>query len=401
MPDGSRLPQPARPRHAGARVLLGAMTWFIVYGSLFPFDFAATRLPLSSLLAQSDLFANRADAIDNVFLFVPFGLALQASFDRTRARLLGALLAVLVLGLGVQLAQLYLPSRTASLSDVAWNTFGLGLGMLMSARLGQLLAGRLETQDGPHESFLLVLLACWICYESFPFLPTLDPGMLWAHVRTAVEAPPFGLSRFLQHGAAALLAGIALMELGWLRRPARAVMLLGALAVALEILVPYGALRRETLLGIVLGLAAGRGAASLGPRRAAQLAMALALGMLVFSVLTPYRGQPPRADFTLVPFSHFLWYSTLGVVPPLGFEALAVGALLWSGLRLGKGPVLSWCLLVLILLGVLELLRVELAGYRGDTTLLVLALVMAPFAAAWRPGRAAVPRPAVSSSLAR
>ncbi len=396
VPDGSQFSHPTRNGRAAARVLLAAMSWFIVYGSLFPFDFSATPLPLSSFLEQADLLANRADAIDNVFLFVPFGLALQASFAGTRTRLLGAGLALLVLGLGIQLVQLYLPSRTASLSDVAWNATGLVLGMLLSARLGRLLAAQLKSGDGPRDNFLLILLACWFCYESFPFLPTLDLGMLRAHIRPALLAPPFGLSRMAQHAAAAVLAGMALMEQGWIRRPLRGVLLAGALVLALEIMVPYGALRRETLLGIVLGLAGGAAAHRLGARRSAQLAMALALGMLVFTVLTPYRGQPPQPTFTFVPFSHFLWYSTLGIVPPLAFESLAIAALLWSGLRLGKGPALSWCLLVLILLGVLEVLRVEVAAYRGDTSLLVLALVMAPCAVIWRRGRRASPAPAAS-----
>lgn len=396
VPDGSQFSHPARNGRAAARVLLAAMSWFIVYGSLFPFDFSATPLPLSSFLEQANLLANRADAIDNVVLFVPFGLALQASFAGARARMLGAALALLVLGIGVQLVQLYLPSRTASLSDVAWNAAGLALGMLLSARLRRVLAAQLDAGDGPHDNFLLILLACWFCYESFPFLPTLDLGMLRAHIKPVLMAPSFGLSRMVQHGAAALLAGMALMELGWLRRPLRGVLLLGALVLALEIMVPYGALRRETLLGIVLGLAGGAAACRLGTRRMPLLAMVLALGMLVFTVFTPYRGQLPQAAFTVVPFSHFLWYSTLGVVPPLAFEALAIGTLLWSGLRVGKGPALSWCLLVLILLAALEILRVEVAAYRGDTTLLMLALIMAPCAVAWRRRRR--PGPATPSA---
>lgn len=386
-PGPSLRTRPAPPaRHTvAARVLLAAMTWFIVYGSLFPFDFADAPRPLSSFLGEADLFANRADAIDNLVLFVPFGIALQASFTQARARLLGAALGLLVLGVGIQLVQLYLPSRTASLSDVAWNAAGMAAGMLLAARIRAWLAGQMAGQEGEHDNFLLLLVAVWVCYESFPFLPTLDVGLLRAHARPAVFAPPFDLARLLQHGAAACLAGFAVMGVGWLRRPVRGLVLLGTLAVVLEVAVPYGALRRETLLGIVLGLGAGWLLAGLGARRAAALVLPLALAMLVYTVLTPYRGQWRGEEFTLIPFSRFLWHSALGVLPPTAFEALAVGALLWSGLRLGRGPALGCCLLVVIGVGMLEVLRVALAGYQGDTTVLALALLLAPCAAAMRP----------------
>lgn len=386
-PDPSLSTRPAPPaRHAAAaRVLLAAMTWFIVYGSLFPFDFEDAPRPLSSFLGEADLFANRADAIDNLVLFVPFGIALQASFARVRARLLGAGLGLLVLGVGIQLAQLYLPSRTASLSDVAWNAAGMAAGMLLAARIRAQLANQMAGQAGEHDNFLLLLVVVWVCYESFPFLPTLDVGLLRAHARPAVFAPPFELARLLQHAAAACVAGCAVMRAGWLRRPVRGLVLLGALVLLLEVAVPYGALRRETLLGIVLGLVGGWFLAGLGGRRAAALVLPLALAMLLYTVLTPYRGQWRGGEFTLIPFSRFLWHSALGVLPPTAFEALAVGALLWSGLRLGRGPALGWCLLVLIGVGMLEVLRVALVAYQGDTTVLALALLLAPCAAAMRP----------------
>lgn len=376
-----------------ARVMLAAMSLFIVYGSLFPFDFIATPLPLSSFLGEYNLFANRSDALDNFFLFVPFGIALQASFERARTRALGTALAVLVLAVGIQLVQLYLPSRTASISDAVWNTIGMAAGMLLATRVQALLVSQMAAQAGTRDNFLLGLIALWLCYESFPFVPTLDIGLLRAHIRPFVFAPPFELSRLLQHGAAAALAAVAVMNLGWLRRPVRGLVLLGALVAGLEVCVAYGALRRETLLGIVLGLAAGYGLARLGLKRAASLALPLALAMYFFTVLTPYRGQGLNAEFTFTPFSHLLWYSTLGELPPAAFEALAIGAILWCGLRLGRGPALAWCVLVLLLLVLLEWVRVEVAGYHGDTTSLVMALVLAPCAAALRPVMPAPPLP--------
>jgi VanZ family protein len=366
-----------------ARVFLLAISLFIVYGSLFPFDFASQPLPLESFFAEHELFANRSDAIDNFFLFVPLGVALHMSFAKPAGRVLGAILSVLLLAVGIQLIQLYLPSRTASVSDAFWNTAGMLAGLVVAARVRKALGSQLAARAAGRDNFLLCLVVLWFCYESFPFVPTLDVGLLRNHVKTVVFAPPFDPMRLLQHGLAAALAAIAAMRAGWLRRPAVGLASMGALALTLEVCVAYGSLRRETLLGIVLGLGLGYFAAARLRGRVATLALVMALCALLITVLTPYRGQALAPGFTLTPFSHLLWNGALRELPPAAFEALAIGTLLWAGLALGARP-WGWCALALVLLAVLEWVRVALAGYHGDTTALVMALVLAPAAAALR-----------------
>jgi VanZ family protein len=366
-----------------ARVLLLAVGLFIVYGSLFPFDFVSDPLPLASFLAEHHLFANQSDAIDNFFLFVPLGVALHASFGRPAGRVLGAVVSVLVLAIGLQLVQLYLPSRTASVSDAFWNTAGMLAGLLVAARVRVAFGAQLAARAAGRDNFLLCLVVIWFCYESFPFLPTLDVGLLRQHVRTVVFAPPFDPMRVLQHGLAAALAAMAVMRAGWLRRPEVGLAAMGALALALEVCVAYGSLRRETLLGIVLGLGLGYLAARGLRGRSAVLALALALLALSITVLTPYRAQVFEPGFTWTPFSHLLWNGALRELPPSAFEALAIGTVLWAGMSLGARP-WAWCTLVLALLAGLEWGRVALAGYHGDTTALAMALVLAPAAAGMR-----------------
>lgn len=380
--------QPAAVPAVPAYVLLAAVVVFIVYGSLFPFDFASEGLPLERFFAESAPFANQSDAIDNFFLFVPLGIALQLAFRRPAARIAAALLAVLVLAIGIQLVQLYLPSRTASLSDAFWNSAGMGAGFLVAARVRRSFQRQLSARaPAGRDDFLLCLIALWFLYESFPFVPTLDIGELRAHVKSAIFAPPFELMRLVQHALAAVLAGIAVTRLGMLRRPALGVIALGAISMTLEVLVAYGNLRRETLLGIALGLGAGYLAARRAPQGSARLTFALALGALLITVLTPYRGETPDRGFTLTPFSHVLWHGMVNDLPPLAFEALAIGVLLWSGMaassRLRARPWL-WSIVVLLLLALLEWVRIALAGFHGDTTTWAMALVLAPAAVALR-----------------
>ena len=151
---------------------------FIVYGSLFPFNFSANPKSIDSFFLQwQDLF-NSSDAIDNFFLFIPLGIALPAAFRTLVARLLVGISSIALLGIGIQLLQLYLPSRTASLADVFWNAVGLSIGALCTARVQVIATKWFNQGDKSTDPFAVVLVALWLIYESFPFIPSLDIGLL-------------------------------------------------------------------------------------------------------------------------------------------------------------------------------------------------------------------------------
>jgi hypothetical protein len=263
----------------------------------------------------------------------------------------------------------------------------MGAGFLLASRAHRAFRAQLAERPAGRDNFLLCLIALWFLYESFPFVPTLDIGLLRDHVKGAVYAPTFELMRLAQHALAAALAGIAIARAGVLRRTALGVAAIGALAMLLEVIVPYGSLRRETLIGIALGLGIGYLAAQRSRERGARVALVLALAAILITVLTPYRGQPADGGFTFTPFSSVLWHGVINGLPPAAFEALAIGALLWSGMagtqRWRDRPSL-WCALVLFLLAVLEAVRVAVVGFHGDSSVLLMALVLAPAAVALR-----------------
>ncbi|WP_180126274.1 VanZ family protein [Rhodoferax sp. BLA1] len=363
-------------------VFLWACVGFIVYGSLFPFNFQADPEPLTQFYSDWHMFRNLSDASDNFLLFIPLGIALDACFRTRSARLVAGLAALLLLGVGVQLLQLYLPSRTSAMSDVLWNAVGLVVGVMLFAHVRVALSGLQRVAAGQADSYAMLLVVIWFFYESFPFIPTLDIGLLREHIKSAVIAPPFETMRWLQHSLAAALAGFALWRANWLQPRGLNVLLPGALAVFLEIFVAYGNLRRETLLGIVCGLLLGYWLSARSARNVLWAVLAVAGGALLITVLTPYRGQPVGAFFTWTPFSYLFWWGNTKDISPSAFEALSIGALFWAG-RLFKDAVrlsLSlWVVSVFVALVVLELGRVFLVGYHGDTTAIVLAGVLASF----------------------
>ncbi len=377
-------------------VFLWACVGFIVYGSLFPFNFQPDPKPLVQFYSDWHMLRSLSDASDNFLLFIPLGIALHACFRTRSARFLAGVTALLMLGVGVQLLQLYLPSRTSAMSDVLWNAVGLAVGVMLFARLRLALARLQRVAVGQTDSYAMLLVVIWFVYESFPFVPTLDIGLLREHIKPAVIAPPFEAMRWLQHSLAATLAGIAMWRANWLQPRWLNVLIPGALAVAMEIFVAYGSLRRETLLGIVCGLLLAYGLTAKAAKKVPLAVIAVALGALLITVLTPYRGQLGGSSFTWTPFSYLFWWGNTKDISPTAFEALAIGALFWAGRLVKDGarlPLRLWVSSVFVLLVVLELCRVFLVGYHGDTTPIVLAAVLASFLVSFK-----VPEPIAQSA---
>jgi glycopeptide antibiotics resistance protein len=74
------------------------------------------------------------DILENVLLFVPLGFTMTGYFTHRRIKTLVAITGVLLLSLcvsySVEILQLFMPGRFASLTDVLSNTAGAGVGVL-------------------------------------------------------------------------------------------------------------------------------------------------------------------------------------------------------------------------------------------------------------------------------
>jgi len=362
---------------------LALVAGFIIYGSLFPFNFQSPQ-PFEQLYANLNPFQQRSDAIDNFLLFIPLGAALYFYFHRISQRFIAALFSWIVLGVLLQIAQLYLPGRVASLIDSFWNALGLIAGLLSAGLLAPWLRHHASRIQQPHDRFALILLMAWLAYESFPFVPTLDIVELRNHSKTFFYAPPFEWMRLWQHLLAAILGTIAILRAQLLQQRWLIVAAAASVLVFLEILVPYGDLRRETLLGICAGILAGERLEFMLRARAWVAVMIIAWCAYLTTILLPFRGQIADGAFTFTPFSLLLWFGNTKAVSPTAFEILAIGSLLWAGVssqwRTIRQTTWLWPLSLAFLLLLLEGVRTLIMGYHGDTTPLIILAVLTPFA---------------------
>ncbi|WP_019508813.1 VanZ family protein [Pleurocapsa sp. PCC 7319] len=120
------------------RVLLTASILFILYVTLFPFDFATRVNPgFDFRLVKPD---SLGDWLRNIILFIPFGFGFSYLKFKSKEQEAALLIGVLILSFGlsflVEILQLFLPERTSMLTDIFANTFG-GLVGFLCFRLGR------------------------------------------------------------------------------------------------------------------------------------------------------------------------------------------------------------------------------------------------------------------------
>ena len=89
---------------------------------------AADRLALIGIPREPA--AHVLEFLANVVLFVPFGGLVALAFPGTRW--VAVLAAGCLVSVGIELVQLAIPSRVATLSDVVANTAGTGAGLLLA-----------------------------------------------------------------------------------------------------------------------------------------------------------------------------------------------------------------------------------------------------------------------------
>ncbi len=121
--------------------ILAVILLLIAYGSLYPGDFSApAEGAVKTFLTDFRWFTSLGDVLGNIALFFPLGMAaIIFSPDKldSRGRIAGCLLLALVYAFALQLAQVWLPSRSAALADVVWNMAGMISGMAAAGLVGK------------------------------------------------------------------------------------------------------------------------------------------------------------------------------------------------------------------------------------------------------------------------
>ena len=329
------------------RILL-LFVGFIVYGSLFPFDFTWTPREASVLEALSHIDSHTprwGDIISNVILFIPYGFLGMAVATGQRSiwpRASVFLLAGAGLAFGLQGAQVYLPTRVPSLVDALCNVLGIFLGALLCLPLRALTWPSLPTFSRI-DHIALGLMAVWVLDNLWPMIPAFDFQTLRDGLKPLIMQPPISLFK------------IAMTAISWmliyhlwefvLKNPPRMIWQIESVATmfGLEILMESNALQWEEVFGAILALMVW----NLGinqVRQRKEILVVLLISILVWNGLSPFTWRDVPVSFYWMPFGISIMGEPLNQISVIIEKCFLYGCLAW--LLIERRTHLSWALVL-------------------------------------------------------
>jgi len=355
------------------RALWIAFLAVATFGSLYPFNFDLAGPPgglLQALREAASAKTSRGDVAGNFVLFLPIGLFGMLAMERRRApwvRFLQAGAISVAAAAALQLFQLFLPSRDASLVDVVWNAAGTAAGAMLAS-----LASLTQRGGSPMASRLsgaallpLALITCWLSYRLLPYVPSIDLQAFKDSLKPIFNEPldPLACTR---DTVGWILMAYLLREAWSGARFDRLLPLMVAAVFALEVVIVSNGIDRADLAGAAIASALWFG--FLGRQSKPEWALlALLAGTLAMGGLTPLEMRAEVAPFEWMPFSGFLGGSMY-----LNAQSALEKTFLYGSLALLAQRVLSGrtrgTLLAMGFVGLIEFAQTRLVGHTPEVT---------------------------------
>lgn len=358
------------------RILL-VIALLIIYGSLYPGSFSQPEPGvLENFFSDWRWMTSLSDMLGNVALFIPFGLAsglvTGAGRDVT-VRMLGLFVLGLLLAFILQLAQVWLPTRSAALADVVWNMAGMLLGAVAALLMRKYLrASVLPSFD----SKLIVpsaILVLWLLTELLPLVPTLDLQKFKDAIKPLLLQPDFSLSGLIAHAAGIVVAGAAVSVLS--KKPLIWLTILMLVVLAGKVAIIRLVLDATVISGLLTGYLIYIFLLRQNARKLFDVSFWVLLLAWTIERVTPFIVASDGA-MNLIPFATMLEGSMQTNVTGLSQSLFIYTALLWLGQEMGgnlrgiAAGTIAWSIL-------LELTQMILLGRTADITEPLLVLLVA------------------------
>lgn len=352
----------------------------VLYGTLYPFTFVADAHSGGLLAAfANSMFVRpgRGDILSNIVLFLPFGFFGMQALPRRMPKLLRY---ALVFGLGIatslaiECAQYYTPTRTTSLYDLALNS--------ISALVGAA-AGRFNWQglvaggtDGvrPRSIFPLFLIAAWLGFRLFPYVPTID----LQHVKDALKpllsigsADPIDV---LRHFAAFLVLGRLLQAVTTPLRANLILFVFGFGVIAAKPFIMTKIISPAEVFGAIAGAVVWFAALGRMNSRTMIITIVFVASIAIQGVI-PFELRADTGHFSFVPFSGFESGSMAANLQAFLEKVFLYGALIWMVGQTGASTEFS-LVFNLVFLAAIEVAQTFIIDRSAEITDPLLGVVM-------------------------
>lgn len=311
----------------------------IIYGSLYPFELRPDLPdggPVLFLLGTWKVPpTSRGDLVANILLYMPYGFFAALAISpriAARKRLLWVGIGGFVLCTAIELAQFYVVGRVTNMSDVYLNTFGSVLGAVGGILIGTDFRWPLLSEIGA-KPFPSLLLAAWLGYRLYPYVPTIDLHKYWHAIRPLFSSANFQMFDLFRFTVIWLLL-CHLLETVFGARSFRFVFLLLAVVEFVgKIFILDNVLKLADILGAGLALLIWGVFRSM-PRHLAILAALMGL-LVVLMRLEPFELNAAPHPFGWIPFLGFMRGSLDVDIQSFLEKFFLYGALIWILIEAG------------------------------------------------------------------
>jgi VanZ family protein len=181
----------------------------VLYLSLYPWRFVQNFGLRALVWVPLDTRRTILDAFLNVVFYIPMGAAAFLLFRRGVASFLAALAFGTLVSFSIEWMQLSIPNRSGNLTDLASNSLGTLLGIvvaLVAASPG--VPSHLRALHSPS----VMLLGLWAFWQAFLFLPRYGPSIDVSHVIVGLVVLALAIFRWRTRAAVPLLLIWLVME---------------------------------------------------------------------------------------------------------------------------------------------------------------------------------------------
>ncbi len=214
----SSLSRTAKTCYGSRLLIILACVYFflLVYASLMPYDFRASvdiRWVINKALhawpVNPYARVSGSDILSNLLLYMPLGALLATHWAAKHQHKIPVFFIALIVcsltSLLIETSQIFLLSRTASITDFIMNTISGALGSFAGARWGPLLWQRILTtlhhrqKNSPLDLLTLIFATLLAADALAPFLPTLLLSQVWRSIKASQFNPMMGFSQHPWH----------------------------------------------------------------------------------------------------------------------------------------------------------------------------------------------------------
>jgi len=360
--------------------MVAAMSALIVYGSLYPFDFYENwdpGVPFRALFATWRAPTGWGDAVANLLFYFPFGFFAVRSFRiAPLARVLLVVTGGIALSTSMELLQFYVVDRVSCMADVYANAAGTLAGAVAGYLASRALENRILARFAGC-GFSLFLLACWLGFRLFPYVPVIDLHKYWRALRVLASLPYLSLADLYRNSVEWIAVAAILQRLPGVLSSGLFVSIFAAGILFARILIAGVLLSRAEVAGLVMGVLAWNLGLGRLPRRALVMVALIGGVLIILSIFSfSWNGKPGA----------FQWLMFDGLLEPVYsavpsfFERMFLwGSLLWllqcAGMSLKRSVLaaapfaLGICLVCVYAAG-------KTAGWTDGVILPIVALVM-------------------------